>query len=388
MSLRVNSWLISFKPLNINFSETDLKHSRRALELAAEGQGRVSPNPMVGCVITDAGGNIVGEGAYVYENVTHAEAIALEQAGEKAKGGTAYVSLEPHSHQNRTPPCTEALINAGIKKVVCPIEDPNPFVSGKGFAALRDAGIEVVTGILAEEAARLNEKFIYWHRNQRPFAHLKMAISLDGRIATRTGDSRWVTGPDSLKKVHEMRHEFDAILVGSNTVLLDNPVLTDRSDRQRRRKLVRVVLDNSLRIPYSSHLVQTAADIPTLVFTDSSDDEKIVELRGEGVEVIHIAEGGRNLQGVLAELAKRGIISVLVEGGTEVAGAFYDAKLIDKLSFFIAPIVIGGKDAPVAIGGRGSHLLSAAMRLKDPEILRHGDDLEITGYPSYAETSD
>jgi diaminohydroxyphosphoribosylaminopyrimidine deaminase/5-amino-6-(5-phosphoribosylamino)uracil reductase len=183
-----------------------------------------------------------------------------------------------------------------------------------------------------------------------------------------------------------MRSDFDAILVGANTVMLDNPVLTDRSDRPRRRPLVRVVLDNSLRIPYSSHLVQTAGEIPTLIFTDSEDDEKIKELRGEGVEVIQIAEGGRNLQGVLGELGRRELTSVLVEGGTEVAGSFYDAKLIDKLSFFIAPIVIGGRDAPVAIGGRGSNLLATAMRLKNTEITHHDDDLEITGYPVYPET--
>lgn len=369
-----------------HFSETDLHLSRRALELAAAGVGRVSPNPLVGCVIVSVGGDVVGEGAYIYEKTTHAEVIALEQAGERAYGGTAYVSLEPHSHQNRTPPCTEALVNAGISRVVCPIEDPNPLVSGKGFERLKEAGIEVVTGPLAEEASTLNEKFIYWHRNKRPFVHLKMAISLDGRIATRTGDSRWITGGSSLKRVHEMRSEFDAILVGANTVKLDNPVLTDRSDRPRRRKLVRVVLDNSLRIPYSSHLVQTAGEIPTLIFTHSEDDEKIKELRGEGAEVIQIAEGGRNLQGVLAELGRRELTSVLVEGGTEVAGSFYDAKLIDKLSFFIAPIVIGGRDAPVAIGGRGSNLLATAMRLRDTELSRHDDDLEITGYPVYPET--
>lgn len=369
-----------------NFSDTDIEMSRRALDLAAEGLGRVSPNPLVGCVIVSAEGEVVGEGAYIYEKTIHAEVIALEQAGEKAKGGTAYVSLEPHSHQNRTPPCTEALINAGILRVVCPIEDPNPFVSGKGFDRLREAGIEVVTGVLADEATKQNEKFIYWHRNKRPFVHLKMAISLDGRIATRTGDSRWITGESSLKRVHAMRSEFDAILVGANTVMLDNPVLTDRSDRPRRRKLVRVVLDNSLRIPYSSHLVQTAGEIPTLIFTDSEDDEKIKELRDEGAEVIQIAEGGRNLQGVLGELGRRELTSVLVEGGTEVAGSFYDAKLIDKLSFFIAPIVIGGRDAPVAIGGRGSNLLATAMRLRDTEISHHDEDLEITGYPIYPET--
>jgi diaminohydroxyphosphoribosylaminopyrimidine deaminase/5-amino-6-(5-phosphoribosylamino)uracil reductase len=372
--------------LNKDFSEFDVIMTRRALALAAEGVGQVSPNPLVGCVIVDAHHEVVGEGAYIYDSVTHAEVRALEQAGERAKGGTAYVSLEPHSHQNRTPPCTEALINAGIARVVAPIEDPNPMVSGTGFARLREAGVEVVTGILADEAARQNEKFIHWHRTGKPFVHLKMALSLDGRIATYTGDSRWITGDESLRRVHEMRHEYDAILIGANTAVVDNPHLTDRSKRKRRRPLVRVVLDNSLRLSIASNLVLTAREIPTIVFTDSEDSEKISDLRQDKVEVVQIAEGGRNLRLVLHELGKRQIQSVMVEGGTETAGSFYDARLIDKVSFFIAPMVIGGKDAPPAVGGTGAQRLSSAMRLRDTVVTRHGEDIEVTGYPENSAT--
>lgn len=365
-----------------NFSEFDIKMTRRALELASQGVGQVSPSPLVGCVVVSENGETVGEGAYIYENVTHAEVLALNQADGRGKGGTAYVSLEPHAHRGRTAPCTEALINAGIKRVVAPIEDPNPLVSGKGFEQLRLNGIEVVTGILKEEAARLNEKFCHWHRAKRPFVHLKMAISLDGRIATRTGDSRWITGEESRAKAHELRHEYDAILVGANTVTVDNPSLTDRSGKKRRRPLVRVVVDNSLKISPASNLVLTAGEFPTLIFTDSRDAGKIADLRSEGVEVLQIAEGGRNLQGVLYELGRRDLQSVLIEGGARVAGSFYDAKLIDKISFFIAPIVIGGEDAPTAIGGSGASRLTGAMHLENIEITGRGADLEVTGYPA------
>jgi diaminohydroxyphosphoribosylaminopyrimidine deaminase/5-amino-6-(5-phosphoribosylamino)uracil reductase len=370
--------------LNQQFSEFDIKMTRRALELAACGVGQVSPSPLVGCVIVNETGEIVGEGCYIYDKIIHAEVLALQQSDGQAKGGTAYVSLEPHAHHGRTKPCTEALIEAGIKRVFSPIEDPNPLVSGKGFKVLREKGIEVVTGILAEEAARQNEKFIHWHKTGRPFVHLKMATSLDGHIATRTGDSRGITGEESLKKVHELRHEYDAILIGANTATVDNPSLTDRSGKNRRRKLVRVVLDNSLRILPNSQLVLTAKETPIIVFTDNETEEKAKLLKDEGVEVIRIAEGGRNLLGVLQEFGKRDLQSVLVEGGTKIAGAFFDAKLIDKVTFFIAPIIIGGRDAPTAIGGQGAQQLSSAMRLRNTEITHHGKDIEITGYPFFS----
>lgn len=362
-------------------NETDIGYSRRALELAAQAVGLVSPNPLVGCVIVSLKGEIVGEGSYVKDDVMHAEMIALEQAGEAAKGGTAYVSLEPHDHHGKTPPCTEALINAGIKRVVCPIEDPNPLVSGKGFQRLRDAGVEVVTGILALEASRLNERFICWHRNERPFVHLKLAISLDGRISLNGSVSTTLSGESALKRVHEFRHENDAILVGSNTATIDNPSLTDRSGKPRRRPLVRVVLDNRLRLPLDSRLVATSDEFPTWVVTNNIDPRAVGKLTDAGVRVIPVEGGARNLPLVLAELKRLEIQSVLVEGGTEVAGAFIDARLVDKVTFMCAPLVIGGHEAPTAIGGKGADELSDALRLQEIAVSRHGDNIEITGYP-------
>lgn len=353
--------------------------TRLALELASIGVGQVSPSPLVGCVIVAANGEIAGEGTYIYDNVTHAEVIALEEAGRLAVGGTAYVSLEPHSYHGRTKPCTTALINAGIKRVVCPIEDPNPLVSGKGFQILREHGIEVVTGILVEEAAKLNEKFCVWHQKKRPFVHLKLAMSLDGRISLKDSVSTTLSGKESAVRVQSLRHEHDAILVGGNTAFVDNPSLTDRSGKPRRRPLVRVVLDNRLRIPEDSTLVQTARVTPTLVVSNSEDFGKINRLKEQGVDIAQC--DARNISDVLAELKKRDLQSVLVEGGTEVAGAFCDAKLVDKLTFIVAPIVIGGHSAPLAIGGNGALSLENAMRLKNLDIIKHGSDYEFTGYP-------
>lgn len=361
--------------------ETDQSFIKGSLNLATEGVGLVSPNPLVGCVIVSEDSEVVGEGIYIKDSVTHAEVIALEQAGKKSRGGTAYVSLEPHDHHGKTPPCTEALINAGIKRVVCPIEDPNPLVSGKGFERLRNAGIEVVTGILADEASRLNEKFICWHRKQRPFVHLKLAMSLDGRISLKDSVSTALSGDAARQRVQQIRHEHDAILVGSNTATVDNPSLTDRSGRPRRRLLARVVLDNRLRLPLDSTLATTTAEAPTIVFTNCIDPESIAKLTDKGVEVVPVEGGARNLTLVLHELYKRDIQSVLVEGGTGVAGAFVDARLVDKITFICSPIIIGGSDAPVAIGGKGASELSDALRLMDIEVTRHNDDIEITGYP-------
>lgn len=353
--------------------------TRRALELASLGVGRVSPSPLVGCVIVDDDGTIVGEGTYIYENVTHAEVVALQQAGEKADGATAYVSLEPHAHDGRTKPCTEALINAGIKRVVCPIEDPNPLVSGKGFKVLRESGVEVTIGVLHDEAAKLNEKFCAWHQKNRPFVHLKLAMSLDGRISLENSVSTALSGKESARRVHELRHEHDAILVGGNTAFVDNPSLTDRSGKPRRRRLARVVLDNRLRLPLDSTLVKTAFETPTLVVSNSADEEKIAHLKEKGVDVI--GSDARDLKSVLAELKKRDLQSVLVEGGTEIAGSFIDARLVDKLTLIVAPIVIGGHSAPLAIGGSGADSLETALHLKDLKVIKHGDDFEFTGYP-------
>lgn len=361
---------------------TDLVYLQRALNLAAGGVGLVSPNPLVGCVIVSADGDVVGEGTFIRDDVTHAEVLALQQAGDRSMGGTAYVSLEPHDHHGRTPPCTEALINAGIKRVVCPIEDPNPLVSGKGFKRLRDAGVEVSVGLLAEEASRLNEKFIHWHKNKRPFMHLKLAMSLDGRISLKDSVSTALSGEAARTRVQDLRHEHDAILIGANTAVVDNPSLTDRSGLPRRRPLVRVILDNRLRLPLDSTLVSTAAEAPTIIFTNCIDPDAVRKLEDRGVTVIPIEGGARNLEAVLHELYKLDIQSVLVEGGTGVAGAFVDARLVDKITFICAPIIIGGSDAPLAIGGHGAASLADAMRLKNVTVTPHDGDLEITGYPT------
>ena len=352
----------------------------RALSLAAKGVGQVSPGPLVGCVIADQGGEIAGEGFYIYEKLKHAETYALEQAGSRARGGTAYVSLEPHAHHGRTSPCTDALINAGVTRVVFPIEDPNPKVSGKGIVHLRSAGVDVSVGLMAREAERLNEKYFHFMQTGRPFVHLKMAVSLDGRIATRTGDSRWITGPEARQRVHELRHEYDAILVGSGTASTDDPLLTDRSGKPRRRPIVRVVLDNSLRISKDSKLVATAGEAGVIVFTGSSvEDSRVKPLEARGVEIVR--EGARDLITMLDELGRRSIQSVLVEGGANVAGKLLDAGLINKVSFFMAPLIIGGREAPAAIGGEGAQTLADAYELGDVEYNSRGRDLEVTGYP-------
>lgn len=356
--------------------------TKRALELAALGTGLVSPGPLVGCVIVDADGKTAGEGTYFFEAVTHAEIAALEKAGEKAKGGTAYISLEPHSHHGRTPPCTEALINAGIRRVVVPIEDPNPLVSGIGFRTLREQGVEIREGILKHEAEIQNEKFIHWHRTGRPFVHLKFAASLDGSCATRTGESKWITGEDARGRGQLLRHQYDAILVGINTVLADDPGLTDRSGLKRRRDLKRIVLDNSLRIDPLSSLVQTASSTPLIVFCEAgADPEKAARLSEMGVSIRKQEGGGNNLGAVLDALAKDEVQGLLVEGGPSVGGSFLDSRLVDKVTAFVSPLIIGGAGALHAVGGKGPAALADALRLKDVSIESCGEDFEITGYP-------
>jgi len=361
----------------------DLEFTQRALALASRGVGLVSPNPVVGCVIV-ADGRVVGEGFYTYDAVTHAEVIALEDAGEKARGATAYVSLEPHSHHGKTSPCTEALIAAGISRVVCPIEDPNPLVSGKGFNSLREAGIEVVTGICAAEAATLNEKFSCWHKKGRPFVHLKLAASLDGRISVSSSISTYLSSDEARTRVQELRHEYDAILVGGTTVAVDDPMLTDRSGLPRRRPLVRVILDGHLATPVESQIVRTARETPTIIFT-SEKGEAAAKLKSADVDVIFDENGGHDLGFVLSELKKREIQSVLVEGGSAVAGSFRDAGLIDKLSIIFAPLVIGGDEAPTAFAGEGAAVISDALRLARVNVSLLGRDIEVTGYPEVSE---
>jgi len=348
----------------------------RALELAARGAGQVSPGPLVGCVVVSPAGEVAGEGFYVFEAIKHAETIALDQAGDKARGATAYVSLEPHAHHGRTSPCTDALIAAGIKRVVAPIEDLNPKVSGKGFAHLRAAGIQVDTGLLREEAAHVNEAYLHFMSTGQPFVHLKLAVSLDGKIATRTGDARWITGPEARARAHELRHDYDAILVGAGTATTDDPLLTDRSGLPRRRPLVRVILDDAVRLSTSSQLAQTTPQAPVIVFGNTDDAD---ELNDRGVEIVNLIRG--DLRGVLKELASRSLQSVLVEGGASVAAEFLEAGLVNKVTFFIAPKIIGGTSAPSAIGGAGIERMSDALELERINVIQRGKDIEVTGYP-------
>jgi len=349
----------------------------RALELAEQGKGLVSPGPLVGCVVVDQNGVVAGEGFYVFEHVHHAETIALAQAGDRARGGTAYVSLEPHAHHGRTPPCTDALIAAGIRRVVVPIQDLNPRVAGRGFEHLQAAGIELQTGLLAAEAARVNEKYLHFMRTGLPFVYLKLAVSLDGKIATRSGDSRWIAGPEARIRAHELRHESDAIMVGARTVQLDDPVLTDRSGLSRRRPLVRVVLDARMNLRPDSQLAVSAGEAPVLVFAGKKDGD--AKLRELGIEVLE-ADPHEPLE-VLRALASRSLQSVLLEGGGKVAGSFLDAGLVNKVTFFVAPKIIGGIDAPTAVAGQGVDRMAEAFVLNDIEQIQHGADIEITGYP-------
>jgi diaminohydroxyphosphoribosylaminopyrimidine deaminase/5-amino-6-(5-phosphoribosylamino)uracil reductase len=354
---------------------------QRALELAARGAGLVSPGPLVGCVIVDEQKQIAGEGFYVYDQLKHAETLALEQAGDRARGGTAYISLEPHAHQGRTPPCTDALIKAGVKRVVAPIEDPNPKVSGRGFAHLREAGIEVATGVSAEEATQLNEAYIHFMRTERPFVHLKLAVTLDGKIATRNGESRWITGEAARARVHDLRHSSDAIMVGGRTARADDPLLTDRSGKTRRRPLVRVVIEQYVQLSPESQLVQTSEAAPVIIFAcDDSDTHALRELQSRGVEVI--SQGSAlDLGGILDELGRKSMQSVLVEGGASLAGLLLDAGLVNKVTFFIAPTIMGGQESPSAVGGAGADTMAEVIQLERVEVRQHGNDVEISGYP-------
>ncbi len=370
---------------------TDLDYIQLTLRLAAQGTALVSPNPLVGSVVVK-NDRILGQGYHRYHEVKHAEVWALEDAGDRARGATVYVNLEPCSHLGsgkRTPPCVPALIEAGVKRVVASMVDPNPRVNGLGFEQLREAGIEVTVGLMEREAKRLNEKYVKYVTKGLPFVHLKTACSLDGRIATRAGDSKWITGEDARGASQMLRHEYDAILVGIGTVLADDSELTDRTGMARRRPLVRVVLDAGLRVPVESRLIETARELPTLIFATRSDrlDEdyntRWNTLSSLGVKIVGVAcEDGRlDLDEVLAELGRGRITSLIVEGGAEVAGAFVERRLIDKATFFIAPKIIGGRDAVSGIGGSGVERLTDALELSDVEVLQRGQDWEFTGYP-------
>lgn len=354
----------------------------RALGLAARGLALAHPNPRVGAVIVKDG-KVVGEGLHSYQGMKHAEIIALERAGDKARGATLYINLEPCCHFGRTGPCTDAIVAAGIKRVVAAMKDPNPLVAGHGLRQLRRAGVGVESGILEEEARRLNEEFAKWIRRREPFVTLKSAMTLDGRIAERRGARSAITGRRSLAAVQKLRHAADAILTGIGTVLADDPLLTDRSGLARRKPLLRVVIDSRLRIPLKSRLVRSARR-DLLVFTArSSDSAKARGLARAGVEVIRArAQRGRiDLRWVMRELGRREILGVLLEAGPSLNGAALEAGIVDKMVLFYAPKLMGS--GGVAMADLPAGWFRRAGELRNVKVLRLGEDIAIEGYIHY-----
>jgi len=330
---------------------------QHALALARKGAGLASPNPMVGCVIVREG-EIVGEGFHQYEWRDHAEIVALKSAGEKARGATLYVTLEPCNHTGRTGPCTEAIIAAGIHRVVAAMEDPNPVNSGRGFERLGAAGIEVFTGACEEEARRISEPFVSWIRTKKPFVTLKSALTLDGQIALakrakksgRRTRRDWISSEESRAEVHRMRHASDALLTGIGTILADDPLLTDRSGLPRRRRLLRVILDSKLRLSPTSRIVKTCDDDLLVFAAVSSRSTKVRKLENAGVEIVQgKAKNGRiDLPAVLTELGRREILSVLLEAGPTLNGSALAADIVHKLFLFYAPKIAGESRVPFA----------------------------------------
>ena len=374
----------------------------RALELARAGVGLASPNPYVGAVIADAHGNVVGTGTYTYAGVKHAEILALEAAGAKARGGTLYINLEPHAHQGRTPPCTDALIAAGIDRVVASMVDPNPEVSGRGFEQLRAAGIHVEVGGLEEQARRLNEAFARYIRHGAPLVTLKAAMTLDGKIAPPPAEALnraegtpaggWVTSEVARAHVQELRHENDALLVGVGTILSDNPLLTDRSGRARRRPLLRAILDSRLRLPLDSRLAQSAATErrdDVIVFCTAaggkaSDERKRAQLDELGIRVESVptveADGRPDLSVILRRLGEMEITSVMIEGGATVNWTALAANLVDKVFLYYAPKILAGTGSIPFAAGVGFRHMNQAAQVKNIRLHRFGEDFSVEGY--------
>lgn len=353
---------------------------RAALGLARRGLGNVWPNPAVGCVIVQAG-RVVGRGWTQPGGRPHAETEALAMAGEAARGATAYVTLEPCSHHGKTPPCAEALVKAGIIRVVAAIEDPDPRVSGRGFALLRAAGVEVKTGVCADEARELNAGFLLRQRDGRPLVTLKLATTLDGRIATHSGESKWITGEAARRAAHLLRAENDVVMVGSGTALADDPELTCRLPGLEDRSPVRVVLDGRMRLPLTSRLVVGANDNPTWLLTlEDGDADRIAAFQDAGVDVVEVPEGtdhSVDLQAAMEILAESGVTRVLVEGGAHLAAGLLRAGLVDRLVWFRAPRLMGGDGLPAAVCFGVDHLAQTPHFECVATVPVDGDVMEI-----------
>jgi diaminohydroxyphosphoribosylaminopyrimidine deaminase/5-amino-6-(5-phosphoribosylamino)uracil reductase len=367
------------------FTLDDIRTMRRALRLAARGY--TPPNPMVGCVIV-RDGQIVGEGFHPLAGQPHAEVFALRAAGELARGATVYVTLEPCSHFGRTPPCARALIEAGVGRVIAAVVDPHEKVAGRGLAELRAAGIPAEAGLLEAEARRLNEAFFHFHATRRPFVTLKAAMTLDGKIATRTGDSRWITGEKARAHVHQLRARAGAILCGVGTVLADDPLLTARLPKHAGgapRQPLRIVLDPTLRTPPDSALARTSRESPVLIVAaEQADATRARRLTDAGVEILRLppsSDGGLDLAALLEELGRREIISLLVEGGGRTHAAFLSAGLVQRVHWFIAPKLVGGAEAPTPLEGAGIARMAEAVALREVTLRRFGDDVLLSGVP-------
>lgn len=344
----------------------------RALELARRADYRTSPNPMVGSLVLASNGKVVGEGFHQLAGRPHAEQVALETAGERARGGTVYVTLEPCTHAHRNPSCAQALIDAGVRRVVVAMEDPDERVRGSGIKALQEAGLDVVVGEGAEAARSLNEFYVKHRLTGMPFVTAKFAMSLDGKIATSSGESRWITGVEARAEGHRLRHLHDAILVGVDTVIADDPELTTRLEGADGRQPLRVILDSQLRTPHAANVVGPNTLIATTREGEVGD--------AETMQFAATPEGRVELTPLLEELGRRGVLSLLVEGGSEVHASFFNEGLVDKVHAFVAPMVIGGRGAPGPVGGAGIEGLAQATPLRELQTTRLGADLMITAY--------
>jgi diaminohydroxyphosphoribosylaminopyrimidine deaminase / 5-amino-6-(5-phosphoribosylamino)uracil reductase len=353
---------------------------RRALELAERGRGWVEPNPLVGAVVV-RDEQLVGEGWHQRYGEAHAEVVALAAAGDAARGATLYVTLEPCCHQGKTPPCTDAILRAGVGRVVAAMSDPFPLVAGKGADLLRAAGVPVEFGIGEAAARRLNAPYLTLLAIGQPYVHAKWAMTLDGKIATRTGDSKWISNEASRRLAHKLRGRMDAVIVGIGTVLADDPQLTARPPGPR--TAIRVILDSNCRLSADSALAKTAREVPTLVAaTTQAPPERVAALRSLGCEVLALptADGHADVKALLAELGRRRFTNVVVEGGGAVLGAFFDAGAIDEVHVFIAPRLAGGAEARTAIGGKGVKKIAEALTLTETRVEVVEGDVLVHGW--------
>ena len=361
------------------FQDFDEQMMARAISLARNGLGRTSPNPLVGAVIV-RDGRIVAEGWHRKAGTPHAEIHALNMAGELARGATVYVSLEPCAHYGRTGPCARALVEAGVSRVVVAMTDPNPKVAGKGIAILQEAGIEVTTGVLEQEARQLNEVFLKWMTTGLPFVALKTAMTLDGKIATAAGQSQWITNEASRYETHRLRDIYDGILVGINTALADNPSLTTRLKEYQGRNPVRIVVDSRARLPLTAKLVTDGAARTIVAVTEQAPAERVEALRSAGVEIIVAGSSNHvDMQSLMEQLGAMKISSVLVEGGGSVNFSLLQAGLVDRGYAFIAPKLVGGREALTPVAGEGFQELDRAVELENIQLRQLGSDVLLTG---------